>query len=274
MNQEEKLNKLKDILLMEQRAQALLVQKQIADLEKSINVKKNFSKRVDPIIDEKLQEFVINMPKTIGPTITSSIKEEIRNSQDDVVDALFPIIGKMIKKYIQSEFQKLKENINNQVNKKFSIKGFKRNIKSKFTGVNQTDLILSDSRDYQVEQIFMIEKNSGILKACFSRGEKGYVDKEMVSGMLTAIKSFIEDAFQKSNQALELIEYDLYKIHIINFKLFYFATVVSGVLDTKSKDNLEDKLYQLRIDMLKDNKEIDLKKLNKKINQIFQHEFF
>ena len=125
MNQDEKLSIIKDILLTDEREFASSIEKKIKILEKTINEKKNLSTKVDPIIDEKLKEFIEEIPKSLGPTITEALKKEITNSKDAVVEALFPILGKMVKRYVQHEMKLLSERINNQVNNTFSFKRFK-----------------------------------------------------------------------------------------------------------------------------------------------------
>ena len=40
------------------------------------------------------------------------------------------------------------------------------------------------------------------------------MDEDMVAGMLTAIKSFVEDAFKGGNMELERIDYELFTIHL------------------------------------------------------------
>ncbi|GAB1855812.1 hypothetical protein MHTCC0001_06470 [Flavobacteriaceae bacterium MHTCC 0001] len=240
MNQDEKLDIIKDILLTDEREFASSIEKKIKVLEKTINEKKKLSTKVDPIIDDKLTEFIEEIPKTLGPTITKTLKAEIKNSKDAVVEALFPIIGQMIKRYVQHEMQLLSERINTQVNKTFSLKRFFRKAKSKATGVKESDLLLVEQTDAQVEQIIVIEKGSGLVLAEYSKNKMA--DEDMVGGMLTAIKSFVEDAFQKEEQNLQYIEYDLYHIHIQNFSSFYIAVVISGAFNVIFKDQLEDKI--------------------------------
>lgn len=60
--------------------------------------------------------------------------------------------------------------------------------------------------------------------------------------MLTAIKSFVEDAFVKEEQSLELIQYELFNIHIQNFNKYYIAAVISGNFNTQFKNKLENNL--------------------------------
>ncbi|GGD24981.1 cell envelope biogenesis protein OmpA [Hyunsoonleella pacifica] len=240
MNQDEKLNIIKDILLTDERELASSIEKKIKILENTINERKNLSNKVDPIIDEKLKEFVKEIPDTLGPTITEALKEEIKNSKDAVVEALFPILGLMVKRYVQHEMKLLSEKINNQVSNTFSFKRFFRKAKSKASGINESDLLLQEQNNTNIEQIIIVEKGSGLVLAEYSKHKMA--DEDMVAGMLTAIKSFAEDAFKKEEQNLQYIEYDLYHIHLQNFSSFYFAVAISGAYNVISKDKLEDKI--------------------------------
>ena len=270
MNQDEKLNIIKDILLTDEREFVSSIEKKIKILENTVNEKKNLSVKVDPIIDKKLDEFIKEIPNTLGPTITEALKKEIENSQDAVVEALFPILGKMIKRYVQHEMKLLSEKINNQVNRTFSFKRFFRKAKSKASGINESDLMIQEQINTKIEQVIIIEKGSGLLLAHFSKNKMA--DEDMVAGMLTAIKSFVEDAFKKENQNLQFIEYDHYHIHLQNFSSFYIAVVVSGAFNIIFKDKLEDKIFEFTnkqkvVKILKDKK-----LLTKKLEGFFKND--
>ena len=246
MNQDEKLSLIKDILLTDEREFTSSIEKKITLLEKTINEEKQLSTKVDPIIDKKLKVFIEEIPETLGPTITKALKEEIKNSKDAVVEALFPIIGKMIKRYVQHEMKLLSERINVQVNNTFSFKWFFRKAKSKTTGVSESDLMIQEQTNATIEQVIVIEKGSGLLLAEFSKNKMA--DEDMIAGMLTAIKSFVEDAFKKENQDLQYIEYDHYHVHLQNFSSYYIAVVISGAYNVIFKDKLEDKILNFATD--------------------------
>ncbi len=241
MNQDEKLNIIKDILLTDEREFSYSIERKIKILENTINEQKNLAQKINPIISNRLDEFVTEIPNTLGPTITEALKEEIKNSQDAVVEALYPILGKMVKRFVQHEMRLLSEKINNQLNSTFSFKRFFRKA-SKKTSVNDADLIIQGHSNPKIEQIIIIEKGSGLVLAEYSKNKTA--DEDMVAGMLTAIKSFIEDAFKKEQQDLQHIEYDHYHIHLQNFSSYYIAVVVSGAYNVIFKDKLEDKLLE------------------------------
>ncbi|RAV28011.1 cell envelope biogenesis protein OmpA [Sinomicrobium soli] len=241
MNENDKLNILKDILLTDDREYAETIANRLKALEKTLHTRSELADRVDPIIDTRLDEFISEIPGTLGPTITETLKTEIKKSKEQVVEALYPIMGRMIKKYVLQEITLLSERVSKQVENSFSAKAWKRKFKAWFTGVREQDLILSELGDTSVEQVFVIEKNSGILLGNYAKTET--IDKEMFSGMLTAIKSFVEDAFRGKGQNLELIEYELYHIHIQSFVSYYVAVVVSGQYNTPIKNKLQDIIF-------------------------------
>ncbi|WP_310560100.1 cell envelope biogenesis protein OmpA, partial [Flavobacterium sp.] len=224
MTDTEKLLQLKELLLTEDRDFANDILRKLDLLEETVYVNENLSEKVNPIIDRKIETLIDEMPDKLGPTITATLKSEIKNSQDSIVDALFPIIGKMIKKYIQQEMKTLSDNINAQVQSTFSIKKIKRKIKALFFEISEIDIVMSELSAPKLQQVFVIEKGSGLVIASYSKTDpsdnehaKQTIDQDMIAGMLTAIKSFVEDAFNAGNQSLENIEYELYTIQIQNF---------------------------------------------------------
>lgn len=241
--EEDKLQLLRDILLVDDRQVASAVNERLEVITETIEQRAKLSEKIDPIIQAKMDKFIAEIPTTLGPTITKTLKSEIANSQDAIVEALYPIMGKMIKRYVQNEIKMLSENINKTLNKTFSLVSLKRKMRARFTGVKESDLILTEANPPAISEVFLIQKGSGILLGNYSKTET--VDKDMISGMLTAIKSFVEDAFKGGAQNLESIEYELYTIHIQNFHSFYVAVVISGNYTRSFESQLENKLFKL-----------------------------
>jgi len=236
----QKLDQLKNLLLVEDRDTIAQLETKINNLEQIIQKQDALSKYVNPIIDEKIEVFTTSIPEKLGPTITETLQRQIVESQESIIEALYPIIGKLIKKYISQEIKILSDKINDQVHRTFSLSNFKRRWTAFFTGVSQNDLALTELTKPLIAQLFVIEKGSGILIA--NSSHENNVDTDLVAGMLTAIKSFVEDAFVKEEQSLELIQYELFNIHIQNFNKYYIAAVISGNFNTQFKNKLENNL--------------------------------
>jgi len=232
MNSDDKLEVLKTILLKDDREFAQEITKKIQFLEKH---QKNLSERVDPILDDRLSNFVDEIPETLGPTITETLRTEIKKSQDAVAEALYPIMGKMIKKYVQNEIKLLNESINEKLNATFSIK---RWFWSKKRRQKEVNALLKSEYQARIEQVIVIEKGSGLVKANYALNHT--MDEDMLAGMLTAIKSFVEDAYKKQDLELERIDYELFTIHLQNFSNYYIAVAMTGIYDNAARSRLED----------------------------------
>ena len=244
MVERDKIELLKDILFTDDREFAEKIARRIETIEQTVNQQDKLTEKVKPIVLKQLDDFVLEIPKTLGPTITETLKQEIKKNRDSIVDALYPILGKMIKKYISQEIKLLSENINKQL----SAQRWKTKFKSWFTGVKEEDIILSELSSANIEQVLLIERGSGILAASYSKTET--IDKDMISGMLTAIKGFVEDAFGQKNQNLELIEYELYNIHLQSFVAYYVAVVISGDYNISAKDKMQDLIFDFYDDFM------------------------
>jgi len=230
------IEQLKKILFEEESQKYISLQDKITDFQQKVDEKFDNYQLPDEEVADLVDHIIEIMPEKLGPAITKTLKAQIENSRDEVVQVLYPIMGQMIKKYIQREIELLSERIDAQIQKAFSFDSLLDHIKGMFSKKKSADIV-TEAYGTQIEEIFIIEKDSGILIASYSKNH--LVDQDMISGMLTAIKSFIEDAFYKEGQELETISYDLYNIYLKSFPNFYIATVVSGIFTAAYKDKLD-----------------------------------
>ena len=272
MNEQEKLDVLKKLLFTEEKELTDSIVEKVEKLQNTVYQKKELSYKVDPIIEERLNEFVQQIPTTLGPTITEALKEEISKSQDAVVEALYPILGKMIKKYIAHEIKLLSESISRKTKQAFSFKNWFRNKKAAAKGISRGDLAISDYGKPQLLQILVVKKESGILISEYSPFEKEVIDKEMIAGMLTAIKSFVEDAFAGGEQDLETIEYELYRLHIQNFYSYYVVAVIAGAYNLDFKDRLENIITEFAKNHISNKELNDNELFTQKLKKYFTNE--
>ncbi|SFE97138.1 hypothetical protein [Thermoflexibacter ruber] len=228
------LQKLKDILLEEEVKRRALLEREVLSLKEEISPE-HINSHLEPIVDNKVNEIKNNMTALSGEALGEAIRTQIRNNRDDIIDALYPIMGSLISKYIQVELERLSENINKQIDDTFSWKAIKREFLALF-GIKEKDQLMKDALAPVIEEGYVIYQNSGLLIGHYTR--KDTVDQDMIAGMLTAIKSFVEDAFQQKGGNLDMIEYGTFKIIIQNSYRYYIVAVVSGVVDTNYKLNL------------------------------------
>lgn len=232
-NEAELLAQLKSILLKDERQEIQKVQETIYTQEK-------LSKEISPIVKEHIEFLKKNFPHEFKIEVDEIITRKIQDSQEEIVNAIYPEVGKMIKKYVGHQIQMLKDGIEQQIKSTFNSKSFLGRMKARFGWKATTEEIIQNLNKPVIEEIFIIQKGSGLLVGSATRND--LVDQDVAAGMLTAIKSFVEDAFGKGNEEVETIEYGSYRIVLQGFPSWYMATALSGTLTTKEKDELSNQI--------------------------------
>lgn len=224
----EMLQQIQDILLKEERAELIQLRQQLDQRDV----------RVQHMIDEKLKYFQTHFPLEFEASLNKVIDRRIAGAQDEILDAIYPVLGKMIRKFVALQFEQIQDKIDQQLNQ--GIIGRLRNL---FSGVKESEIVMSKMPINGVEEVFVIQKLSGLLIG--SASAQKMVDRDVVAGMLTAIKGFVEDAFKRENEDLEMIQYGSYSIIIQNFHSYYLAIAVKGTLNVQQKSELYSKILEL-----------------------------
>ncbi|RMG76879.1 MAG: hypothetical protein D6714_20605 [Bacteroidetes bacterium] len=233
ISQNEKLamRRLRQILLRDDRAE-------LEYLRRVVDDPVLLSEKVNPIIEEQLDFFKRHFPKEFHAAVEKIVDVKLKASQEELLEVIYPTLGKMIKKYIQHQFQMLKESMEAQIRETLNT-GILGRIRYALFGAPSEALtaqILRGMDQTVIEEIFVIEHHSGILLGSASRSQK--VDIDMIAGMLTAIKAFVEDAFNRGEEDLEMVQYGTFSILLQSFPAYYIAIALTGALSAQEKDKL------------------------------------
>jgi outer membrane protein OmpA-like peptidoglycan-associated protein len=227
----------------------------IADVirAKTIENKQAMSAAIAELLPDALAQQIHDSPaeiaKAIAPEIGIAIKEQIRLDQESIaqalapemgkaitaqielerdamVDALYPVIGNTIAKYMAEAIKTINEKVSNAL----SVEGVQRKIRSKVQGVSEAELILRESIPFTVQAAFLIHKASGLVISESQHSGEFKLESEMVAGMLTAIRSFVNECIVQPGEISELnqIEYGDSKIMLEVAGYCYMAVVIKG----------------------------------------------
>ncbi len=165
------------------------------------------------------------MAEILGPVMGEAIRVQIRDSRDEMVDTLYPIIGATIQKAINEFAREFQRNIDQRLSSTFGAEGMLRRLWARLRGVHASELALRDAFPFEVRQVFLIHRTSGILIA---HSDPENINSDIISAMLTAIRSFATDAFQGADE-LDEIQFGDGHIILKNGAHAYLAAVISGV---------------------------------------------
>lgn len=135
------------------------------------------------------------LSRVIQPVIDRSLKSSVQHNPKAIADAIFPALGPGIRKAIASTIMGMIQSLNQVLNHSFSFNGLKWRFEAFKTGKPFAEIVLLHTLVYQVEQIFLIHKNTGIVLEHVVAKDGIIQDPDLVSGMLTAIQDFVADSF-------------------------------------------------------------------------------
>lgn len=98
----------------------------------------------------------------------------------------------------------------------------------------------------QIEQAFLIHSSSGCLITYASVKGNGGQDSDIVAGMLTAIQSFVREAFGAGQWSLKRLEFEDRNLIIELGDHLYLAVIYSGKADTKMQSRIENTMTAIK----------------------------
>ncbi len=130
------------------------------------------------------------LANVIAPSVVSAIRSEIRNSRDLMVDALYPITGRLVSAAVANAFKELVARLEQRLNALTSTELWIGRIKSLATGRPISEFVLANARPPRVNRLLMIERGNGRLVADWRREETSDERADLLSAMVAAILEF------------------------------------------------------------------------------------
>ncbi len=147
--------------------------------------------------DQQLQDLrrILLRPKAIAEPVRESLFVAIQENRDEVAEVIFPVIGPAIRRAIAQALGQMVENTNRLLEKSLSLRALRWRIEAARTGRSLAEVALTHSLQYEVEQVFLIHRESGLLIG-HATAQRGLTQPpEVISGMLTGIRDFVQDSF-------------------------------------------------------------------------------
>jgi outer membrane protein OmpA-like peptidoglycan-associated protein len=199
------VSRLKELLFdRESRTISDLSARMEAVFERS-GTQERFVTSVAAVLDEALARAEVErhaqVSGAIAPLVVSTIRTEIRNSQDELAEALYPAMGRMVRDYVVSALRDLADDIN----RRFESNRFMLRVRSLLTGRTVSDLALADAPPLKVEEIYLVRRGSGELVGRWPASISTSRDHAR-SGVLAAINDVATEAFISDEATLRRLD--------------------------------------------------------------------
>jgi outer membrane protein OmpA-like peptidoglycan-associated protein len=184
----------------------------------------------------------------LGPILEKAIQTSIVKDRRILADALFPVIGPAISKAIASAIQGMIDNFNQVLDQSLSLKGLRWRLEAFRTRRPFAEIVLLNTLVYQVEQVFLIQREAGLLLSHVFAKTAVSKDPDLVSGMLTAIQDFVHDSFGSDrDDTVGNFQVGERKIWIEHGTSAMLALVIRGNPPNDLKEMMRDALDEIQL---------------------------
>lgn len=165
----------------------------------------------------------------LTPYVENGFVATIRKSPRAIVDAIAPILGPAIRQAIARALQGMTQSFNHSLDESLSVRGLRWRLEAWRTGRPFAEVVLLHTLRYRVEQVFLIHRETGLLLHHVAAEGAVVQDQQVLSGMLTAIQSYVRDSFGASpDQTLDHFRVGEWTVWIEQGSHAYLAGVVRG----------------------------------------------
>ena len=170
------------------------------------------------------------LSEALAPTIETALRESVRKDPGTLANALFPVMGPAIRRSILETLRSFLDSFNQIMDQSLSWEGLKWRVEALRTGRPFTEVVLLHSLVFRVEQVFLIHKKTGLPIAHAVAPAVAMQDPSLVSGMLSAIQSFVHDSFHTGQgQGVNRMNVGDLDVWVENGPYAILAAVIRGV---------------------------------------------
>lgn len=201
------------------------------------------------IISNTIREKRDELAEALGPIMSDAIRVQIRDSRKEMVEALYPIILETVMRAVTEFLREFQRNIDARLKSTLNFRGFLNRLGARLRGVSPSELALRESFSFSIEELFLIQHETGLLLAHHSASNEENSDSDLISGMLTAIRDFARDSFGEGDEEQELreVEFGDERIIIQSGQYIYAAAVIKGIEPTGFHARLQELVSELHI---------------------------
>ena len=186
--------------------------------------------------------------QALTPPLERAITTSVQRNPQPLSDALFPVMGPAIRKAVAAALAGMIESLNRTLDHAFSIRSLKWRLEAIRTRKSFGEIVLLKTLLFRVEQVFFIDRKSGLLLNHVWADAVETRDADMVAGMLTAIKDFAQDSFRVSaGDSLESVKVGDLNVLIEPGPRAIVAAVVRGSAPAEYRRTLQEAVEMLHL---------------------------
>lgn len=200
------------------------------------------------VIVEALRRAEVSQPRALAavlaPSVVAAIRSEIKNSRDMMVEALYPITGRLVSAAVANAFKELIATLQQRIDALTSTHQWRWRMRSWITGRPMSEIALAESEGFRLRRVLLIERGSGRLLAAWQNGTAVGDNPDLVSGMIAAITDFCVQAFSGGSE-LRTLDFGGREVVLRASPRTIIAAECLGVLTPADNAQIDDAFLKL-----------------------------
>lgn len=237
--------RLRDILLGAERRELDAARARIAELE-----------RMQGALPERLpgafeavrgDAATARVASALAEPVSQALGAAVQRNRQSLIDVLFPIIGPLIRKSIAEALRNLVADLNGAIESSFTLRGLKWRLEAWRAGVPYAQVVLKHRLAYEIDHVFLIERDSGLVLHHESAPGLPELDKDAIAGMLTALGDFVGDSVgaEEGGGTLESVRVGEHVVWMLHGPRANLACFTRGVPPPSLHGLLEQRLEEI-----------------------------
>ena len=237
------IDKLKALLFSPESARLAAAEAHIDALESRVGDAPRLEAATAEILVDALRRAEVaqhrELAAAIAPVVVAAIRSEIHNSKDMMVEALYPITGRLVAAAVANAFRELIESINRRLDALVSTNQWKLRLKSLTSGRPMAEIALSQAMGANFQRILLFERGSGILLANWSANAGRADNPELISGMIAAISEFAASVLSSQHGELRTLDLGASQVFLRASSQIVLAAETAGDLSRNDQHALD-----------------------------------
>lgn len=237
--------RLRELLLGRERRELAAAHARIAELEAR---QQELPRRLPQAAVEALREERDNprIGEALSEPVAQALGSAVQRNRQGLVDALFPILGPMIRKSIAEALRSLVSNLNGAIESSLTPRGIKWRLEAWRGGVPYAQVVLRHRLAYGIDHLFLIERESGLVLHHASAPGLPPLDADAIAGMLTALGDFVDDSIgDVGGGALDSAQVGEYLVWVEHGPRVNLACFMHGVPPAELRTLLKQRLEEV-----------------------------
>jgi outer membrane protein OmpA-like peptidoglycan-associated protein len=208
--EKENFEKLRALLLGDSFARLESIETQARRLDAYVGDKSRLEAATADILVEAFRRAEIahhkELARAVAPLVVAAIQSEIKNSKEMMVEALYPITGRLVTAAVANAFRDLVESLNQRIDAMVSTDVWRLRFRALATGRSLAEVALADAESASVKHALLLERGSGRVLASWPPQTAANDHDELTSGLIAAITEFAATVYADRGGELRMLD--------------------------------------------------------------------